>query len=185
MGGLVDLAEGDARSAAIRAQSSYSGLNVGGRPSSQPSLPLTVPNGVVDLGGPALQLVPADRVAADAQRGRLAEQDLLHRRDLGLVAEHGDHHAGPVLLHLDRRHEGVEGPGLHQLERRVADDLAGQVVEVGLEHPDAVAATAGRSTFPTNRRRMFAWSAVSRSPRPGRSIRPSSPAAGRTARRRS
>ena len=81
VGGLVDLAERrrPAR-AATRAQSSYSGLNVGGRPSSQPSFPLTGPNGVVDLGRLPLQLVPADRVAADAQGGRLAEEDLLHAR---------------------------------------------------------------------------------------------------------
>ena len=30
-------------------------------------------------------------------------------------------------------------PGFHEPGHRVADDLAGQVVEVGLEHPDAVA----------------------------------------------
>src|SRR4051812_14483418 len=40
----------------------------------------------LDLGALSLQLVPADRVAADAQRRGLAEKDLLHRGDPRLVA---------------------------------------------------------------------------------------------------
>ena len=50
-----------------------------------------------------------------------------------------DHHPGPVLLHLDRGDERVERTGFHEPGHGVADDLAGQVVEVGLEHPDPVA----------------------------------------------
>ena len=46
MGRVVDLAQRDALGRAIRAQSSYSGLNVGGRSSSHPSLPRIGPKGV-------------------------------------------------------------------------------------------------------------------------------------------
>src|SRR4051812_47344980 len=59
----------------------------------------------LDLGGLPLQLVPADGVAADTQSRGLTEEDLLHGRGAGLVAEDADHDPRPVLLHLDRRDE--------------------------------------------------------------------------------
>src|SRR5947209_1790783 len=56
----------------------------------------------------AAELVPAHRIAPDPQSGRLAKEDLLHRRNLRLVAEHRDHHARPALLHLNWRDVRVE-----------------------------------------------------------------------------
>ena len=93
----------------------------------------------LDLDALSLQLVAADRVAPDAESSRLAEYDLFQGRNPGFVAEHAHHHRGPVLLHLDGGHKGIERTPFHQLDHGVADHLAGKVVEIGLEHPDPVA----------------------------------------------
>ena len=80
VGGVVDVAERDACVAGDPGAVLVFGAERR-RPAVEPAeLPLDRAERRLDLGGLPLQLVAADLVAADAQGGRLAEEDLLHRR---------------------------------------------------------------------------------------------------------
>ena len=133
-------------SRATRAQSSYSGEN-DRRPSLAPAeLALHRAPRRLHRVLLAVQLVPRRRVAADAERRRLAEQDLFQRRHRRLGAQHAQQHAGAVLLHEDRRREHVEGAGGEQQIVTVADHLRRHVVEVRLQDPDLIASRAATVT---------------------------------------
>src|SRR5262249_55815563 len=78
---------------------------------------------------PPLQLVPVDRITADAERTRLAEEDVLQGRQRFLRRQHAQQYAGPVLLHENGRREHVQRPGGEQQVVAVADHLRRQVVK--------------------------------------------------------
>src|SRR5262249_58402871 len=101
--GVVDLAERDA--ALGGDPGAVVVLRTKGRgPVAQPSqLPPHPPEWRFDLDGLTLQFVPADRISADAQGRRLAEEDLLECRDPRPRAQDRHPHPPPGPPHPDPR----------------------------------------------------------------------------------
>ena len=89
--------------------------------------------------GPAVEVV-----GAQAERARLGQQHAADLVDASRVAQdvHGVGRAS--LLHHDRRDPRVVGTGVEQPGHGVGEDLAGGVVDVGLELHDRLAGCASR-----------------------------------------
>ena len=87
MGGVVDLAERDAVCRGEPGAIVVLGAEGRGAVLEPAELAADRSEPGLDLDALPLQLVPADRIAADPQRGGLAEEDLLQDRDPRLVAE--------------------------------------------------------------------------------------------------
>ena len=109
--------------------------------------------------------VSRNRISSSAGQRRLRRQ-------------HAQQHAGPVLLHVDRRAEHVQRAGGQQLIVAIADHLGRHVVEVGFQHPDLVrsaAASADRADEQPQHVGLLRQSRAGR--RRGRCAPPSWPAA--------
>src|SRR5262249_33141535 len=81
--------------------------------------------------GPAVQLGAFPLAATDAERSRLAEENVLQRRYGRFRRDDAKQHAGTVLLHENRDAVNVQRAGGEEALVAVTDDLGGEIVEVG------------------------------------------------------
>ena len=132
-------ASGSDRSCAMRRQTSYSGATRGASPGQALHLHRRRPQAGLELEDVALCLVAADVPHAHAQRRGLAQQQRYHLRLQRLLTEHGEHHGGPALLHLDRREPDVRGARCQQRLLRVGQQFGRHVVDVRLDQAQALA----------------------------------------------
>ena len=144
-------------SAAAAAQSSNSGDAFSTRPSRAGDLEADrrrpASRSAHDL---AVQALALHLLIAHADRRRLGEQ---HRRTAPRASlgrrDDRDQRAGPVLLHLHRRVEHVERAGRVQPVHQRTEELRVHVVDLALEHDDALGRRATRPSSPTRIRSTF------------------------------
>ena len=75
-----------------------------------------------------IELTAIDRGSPDPKRRCFSEDNAFQSRSVGRIAKHAQHHAGPILFHLNRRRENIERAGFKQLRHAISNQLAGNIV---------------------------------------------------------
>ena len=90
----------------------------------------------------SLEFHALDAIHANAEGGGLAEDQFGDFAHGILFAKGGELKARPVLFHLNGSEENIDGARLEKLLGNGADDLRGEIVDVGLHAGDRVALVA-------------------------------------------